>query len=128
MFPYDKATTVTDRSDQLSHEENASGILRCHYSTLALSLQYPVRIAQLLSGQEIISTMSYITIKFYAESPCAEKATPFLLKRVRHAVHTNYQNLELFASVMIKCNSNVPCANAILEDCGKYMSYTATLV
>ena len=129
MFPCDKAPAITDHSDQMSHEDRASNILRCHYSTLSQSLRYPVRIAQLLSGEEIISAMNYITVRYYAESPCeSEKATPFLLLRIRHAVHTYYKNLELFARVMIKCDSNIPYANAILKDCGKYMTYSVTLV
>ena len=48
--------------------------------------------------------------------------TFLLLKTVRHAVHTDYHNLEVFASVLLKFSS-VQCAKAILNDYGKYPTY-----
>ena len=55
-----------------------------------------------------------------ARSKSEENALFVLLQAVRHAVHTNYHNLEVFASVLLKQTSNVPCANAIIQDCREY--------
>ena len=64
--------------------------------------------------------MTSTNVKSTAESLSAEKALCLLLKAVRHAVHTNYHNLEVFASVLLKQTSNVKCGMAILKDYGKY--------
>ena len=61
-------------------------------------------------------------MKSAAWSSSERKATFILLKAVRHAVHTKYRNLEIFASVLLKFTNNVQCAktaNDILKDCGK---------
>lgn len=59
----------------------------------------------------------------------SEDITTFLLlKAIRHAVHDNYHNLEVFASVLVKLSSTVQCAKAILNDYGKYVTYIRTLL
>ena len=93
----------------------ASDILRCHYGTLSQCLKYPVRIAQLLHDEGVIPNE---VLKLCSQSE--ENALFVLLQAVRHAVHTNYHNLEVFASVLLKQTSNVPCANAIIQDCREY--------
>ena len=99
-----------------SHEDHASDILRCHYGTLSQSLQYPVRVAHDLYGEGVISNDILATIKYIAKSPSEGKALFVLLQAVRDAVHTSYHNLKLFASILLKQTSNVPCAKAIVQD------------
>ena len=129
MFPDDLITAsnvqevvMTGRSDQMSPEDHASDILRCHYGTLSRSLQYPIRVAQLLCGEGVVtqSTLSIMENEQWPQSE--EKAISVLLKAVRHAVHSNYHNLAVFASVLLKLSSNVPCAKAILIDYSKYIT------
>ena len=98
----------------------ASDILRCHYGTLSQSLQYPIRVAELLCGEGVISQTTLFNVKTTAKSHSKKEAAFLVLKAVRHAVHVNYHHLEVFANVLLKFTSNVPCANAILTDCGKY--------
>ena len=45
-----------------SLEDHASDILHCHYGTLSQSLQYPIRVAELLCGERFISetTLSFV--------------------------------------------------------------------
>ena len=86
----------------------ASDILRCHYGTLAQSLQYPISVAQLFNEEGIISDMTSANVKSTAESLSTEKALSLLLKAVRHTVHTNYHSLEIFASALLKQTGNVP--------------------
>ena len=100
-----------------SCEDHASDILRCHYGTLSQSLRYPVRVAQYLYEEGVITKTRLEIIEYTAKSG---KALFVLLQAVRHAVHTNYHNLEVFASVLLKQTSNVPCANAIIQDCREY--------
>ena len=92
----------------------ASDILRCHYGTLSQCLKCPVRVAQLLHNEGVIPNEVLGNIQD------EENAIGLLLQAVRHAVHTNYHNLEVFASVLLKQTSNVPCANAIIQDCREY--------
>ena len=98
----------------------ASDILRCHYGTLSQCLKYPVRVAQLLHDEGVISNEVLASIRDEARSKSEENALFVLLQGVRHAVHTNYHNLEVFASILLKQTSNVPCANAIIQDCREY--------
>ena len=97
----------------------ASDILRCHYGTLAQSLQYPLRVAQLLCGERVISKTTLAIMENEQWPQSEEKAISVLLRAVRHAVHTNYHNLVVFASVLLRNSSNVPCAKAILNDCSE---------
>ena len=131
-FPDDQTTVANVQevvmTSYSSHEDHASDILRCHYGTLSQSLQYPIRVAQLLCGEEVISQTTFSIVKASAQSFFEDKATFLLLRAVRHAVYTNYHNLEVFASVLLKFTSNVPCAIAILKDCGKCVVYTVTVI
>ena len=103
----------------MSHEDCASDILRCHYSTLTESLQRPITVAQQLQGEGIISEETLTFVESAARLSSEGKATFLLLKAVRHAVHTKYSNLEIFASVLLKFGNDVQCAKYILNDCGK---------
>ena len=127
-FPDDQTTVANVQevvmTSYSSHEDHASDILRCHYGTLSQSLQYPVRVAHYLCGEGVISETKFTTVKYTAESLSTNKALFMLLRAVRHAVHTNYHHLMIFASVLLKFTSNVPCANAILKDYGKYTGYS----
>ena len=98
----------------------ASDILRCHYGTLSQCLKCPVRVAQLLHNEGVISYKVLANIQDKLCSQSEENALFVLLQAVRHAVHTNYHNLEVFASVLLKHTSNVPCGNAIIQDCCEY--------
>lgn len=55
------------------------------------------------------------------QSMSEDLTTFLLLKTVRHAVHTDHHNLEVFASVLLHFENLVPCAKTILKDCGKCM-------
>ena len=125
-FPDDQMTVdnVSEVvNDQLTDEDRASDILRRHYGTLSQYFHCPVSVAQLLHGEKIISQRALSA----AQSSSEDEASFFVLKEVRDAVHDNYHNLVVFASVLLKFASSVPCANAILKDCGKYiMIYTDT--
>ena len=134
MYPDDQMITdivqelpQTVHSGQMSREDHASDILRCHYGTLSQSLQYPVRVAQYLYEEGVISKAIFFIVKYTAESHSTGKALFVLLRAVRHAIHTNYHHLMIFASVLLKFTSNVPCGNAILKDCGKYKGYCITV-
>ena len=134
MFPDDQmiADIVQDlpqtvHSDQMSYENCASDILRCHYGTLSQSLRYPVRVAHYLYGEGVITKTRLAIIKYTAKSLSTYKALFMLLGAVRHAVHTNYHHLMIFASVLLKFTSNVPCASAILKDCGKCIGCCMTV-
>ena len=124
-FSDDQTTSSTVQEVALtSHsscEDHASDILRCHYGTLSQSLQYPVRVAELLCVEKVISETALSFIKKKQHSRSEEKAIIVLLQAVRHAVHTNYHNLMIFASILLKFTSNVPCGEAVLKDCGKYV-------
>ena len=124
-FPDDQTTSDTVQevamTSHSSCEDHASDILRCHYGTLSQSLQYPVRVAHYLYGEGVITKTRLAIMKYTAKSLSTSKALFMLLGAVRHAVHTNYHHLMIFASVLLKFTSNVPCASAILEDCGKYI-------
>ena len=131
MFPDDQMTAdivqelpQTEHSDQMSYENCASDILRCHYGTLSQSLQYPVRVAQYLYGEGVISKAIFFIVKYTAESHSIGKASLVLLRAIRHAIHTNYHHLMIFASVLLKftsnallkmhCQNNMHCRNDIL--------------
>ena len=100
---------------QLTDEDHASDILRRHYGSLSQYFRCPVSVAQLLHGENVISKATLST----AQSLSKDEASFLVLKAVRHAVHTNYHNLVVFANVLLKFTSSVPCGNAILKDCGK---------
>ena len=113
---------MTGHSDQMSPEDHASDILRCHYGTLSQSLQYSLKVAQLLCGERVITRPTLAIMESEQWPQSEEKTLSVLLRAVRHAVHSNYHNLAIFASVLLKKSSNVPCANAILIDYSKYIT------
>ena len=104
-----------------SHEDHASDILRCHYGILSQSLQYPIRVAEMLCGEKVISKITLSTVKSIAESQSEAEALFVLLRAIRYAIHSNYSNLMIFASVLLKFTSNVACAKDLLKDYGKYI-------
>ena len=69
-FPDDQTTSnivqETPMTSHISHEDHASDILRCHYGTLSQSHQYPVRVAQNLWEEEVITKTRVEIIKYTA--------------------------------------------------------------
>lgn len=112
----------------MSPEDHARDILRFHYGTLSQSLQYPIRVVQLLYGEKVITNKTLNDVKTTTQSLSDKEAIFILLKAVRHAVRTNHHKLELFASVLLRFTRNVPCARAILKDCGEYTYFTLILL
>ena len=131
-FPDDQTTSSTVQevamTSHSSCEDHASDILCCHYGTLSQSFQYPIRVSERLHREGVISRITFNNVKTTAQSFSEEKAIFLLLKNVRHAVHTNYHNLVVFASVLLKFTSNVSCAKAILKDYGKCLIYIVLCV
>ena len=111
-----EVAAIKDHNDKMHHNDYASDILRCHYSTLSQSLQYPIKVARLLQREGVISQSTLNNVKTTAQFLSTEEATLLLLKSIRHAVHTNYYNLAIFASILLKHAHTVPCAKAILND------------
>ena len=99
-------------SDHLSHEDQASKIFCCHHASLSQSLQYPLRVAQLLCGESVIPETTVTNMEI-----CSQSVT-VLLKAIDNAVHTNYQNLRVFASVLQQFTDNILLGNAIMKDYG----------
>ena len=122
MFPEDKEIStalnepVTGHSTDISPEQCASDILRCHYATLSQSLHDPISIGWLLCDQDptIISEETLSSLEHSSQSQSVIKGV--LLKSLRHAVHINHHNLEVFASVLKRFTENVPLSNAIFND------------
>ena len=116
---------MTSHSDHLSDEDHASDILRHHYGTLSQCFHYSADIAQLLHREEVVSKTTLST----AQSLLKDEASFFLLKEIRHAVHTDYHKLKMFASVLLHFENQyiamqpnfILCANAILRDYSKCM-------
>ena len=102
----------------MNHEDHASDILRCHYGALSQSLQYPIRVAEVLCGERVISKATLSIIKNTAESHSEAEALFVLLRAIRRAVRSKYSNLLIFASVLLKLTSNVPCAKDVIKDYG----------
>ena len=102
----------------MNHEDHASDILRCHYGALSQSLQYPIRVAEMLFGERVISKATLSIIKNTAESHSEAEALFVLLRAIRRAVRSKYSNLLVFASVLLKLTSNVPCAKDVIKDYG----------
>ena len=106
---------VTYHSDHLSHEDQANTIFCCHHATLSQSLQYPFKVAQLLCGENVIPETVLTNMEI-----CSQSVT-VLLKSIDNAVHTNYQNLRVFASVLQRFTDNIQLGNAIMKDYGEDM-------
>ena len=108
-------TTIADVQEVVitshsSYEDHASDILCCHYGTLSQCLQYPVQVAELLHGEGVISDDT-LTI--------STQPLMSLLKAVRGAVHSNYQNLKVFASVLQRFTDNIQLGDVIMNDYSK---------
>ena len=99
-------------NDQMSHEDHASDILCYHYGFLSQSLYYPSYMTQILCGEKVISDETLKAVEDTEQSESERRTV--LLKAVRHAVHNNYHNLEVFASVLRIENAQV--ADLILND------------
>ena len=104
---------MTSYDKQMSHEDRASDILRCHYGTLSQSLQCPIQIAQFLYGEKIISEAEVVSME------TCNQSVMVLLKAVRYAVHTNYQNLKVFASVLQRFTDNIKLGDSIMKEYGE---------
>ena len=123
-FPEDKEMStapnepVTGHSTDISPEQCASDILRCHYTTLSQSLHDPISIGWLLCDQDptIISEETLSSLEHSSQSESVIKGV--LLKSLRCAVHINHHNLEVFASVLKRFTENIPLGNAIFNDYG----------
>ena len=73
----------------------------------------------MLCEERVISNATLSMVKSTAECQSETEALFVLLRAIRQAVHCNYSNLLVFASVLLKFTSNVPCAKDILKDYGK---------
>ena len=86
-FSNDQTTSSTVQevvmTSHSSHEDHASDILRCHYGTLSQSLRYPVRVAQYLYGEGVITKTRLAIIEYTAKSPSTRKALFVLLQAIR---------------------------------------------
>ena len=100
----------------MSRNDHASNILRCHYGTLSQSLQHPIRLARLLQKERVISQTVLNNVNNTVQFLSTEEATFVLLKSIRHAVHSNYHNLEVFARILVIYIHTVPCAKNILKE------------
>ena len=101
----------------MSREDCASDILRYHYGSLSQSLHYPSYVTQMLHQEEVLSEETLKTIKVIERSESERRTV--LLKAIRVAVHNNYHNLEVFASVLRNTNENSQVAGLILNDYSK---------
>ena len=111
----DNQTTVGKVQDvamtgYYSCEDHASDILCCHYDTLSLSLQYPIKVAQILCGEGVISDTA---LTMYSHPLMS------LLNAVRSSVHINYRNLKVFAIVLQRFTDNKQLGDIIMNDYGK---------
>ena len=112
----DSVQETVPKYDEMSKEDCASDILRCHYGSVSQSLQDPVSVARLLHGEKTISQDTLTSVESTRRSP-VEKRT-ILLTWVRGAVHTNYCSLWVFGSVLQNVTGNISLGRAILEDNG----------
>ena len=99
----------------MSCEDIASDILRNYYGALSQYLFHPIIVARHLFEVEIISDTSLAYIDASGQLQL-ERTT--LLKAIRHAVHVNHHNLEVFASVLKRITENVAFGDAIFNDYG----------
>ena len=102
----------------MSNEDCASEILQCHYGSLSQSLCEPVRVAQILRKEKVISDVTLITIECIEVIESAEQRT-VLLGAIRGAVLKKHTNLYVLAHVMQFFPQNSQLAMLILKDCGK---------
>ena len=112
-----KKETRPSENVLMSNEDCASEILRCHYGSLSQSLCEPVRVAQILQREKVISDVTLIRIESI-ELIGSEQRT-VLLSAIRGAVLKKYTNLYVLARVMQFFPQNSQLASLILKDCGK---------
>ena len=98
----------------MSREDCASDILRYHYGSLSHSLHSPSYVTQILHGEKVISEETLKAVEVIKRSESERRTV--LLKAIRHAVHNNYRNLEVFASVLRITSENARVAASILND------------
>ena len=101
----------------MSNEDRASEILQCHYGSLSQSLCEPVRVAQILQREKVISDVTLITIECIVLTESEQRTV--LLSAIRGAVLKKYTNLYVLARVMQFFPQNSQLANLILKNCGK---------
>ena len=109
-------------SNHLSHKDQANAIFCCHHASLSQSLQYPFKVAQLLCRENVIPEGALTNMEI-----CSQSVT-VLLKAIDNAVHTNYQNLRVFASVLQRFTGNIQLGNAIMKDYGQYIISIITIL
>ena len=116
MFPNDERNVAADPNDQISPENSASDILRCHYETLSKHLLHLINVAQLLCKEKVITdeTLSLVLDNGRSE---LDKRT-ILLRAIRHAIRMSNDNLAKFASVLNRFTENVQVGIAIFNDYG----------
>ena len=109
-------TLTRSVNHHMSCEGLASDILRYHYGSLSQSLHYPSFVAQMLYIERVISEENLKAVEV-VEQP--ESKRTVLLKAIRDAVHKDYHNLEVFASVLLITSENTQVAGLILNDYSK---------
>ena len=105
---------VVDDAD--SNEDRAYNILRKHYNTLAQSLTEVTDLARVLYSKEIISSETLADIVSTRESITDSKA--ILLRAVRHAIHDDHKNLEVFLAILLKIPETADIVDTMKEECG----------
>lgn len=98
---------VTDGKKNL-----ACDLLKKYYSDLCQLLTKPLNVAKILHTENIM-----LTLKFKKSSPSERRAA--VLKAVRHAVHDNYKNLELFVTVLQKFPETLKISHFIFHEYSK---------
>ena len=90
-----------------------------HYASLSQSLDDPVSVGWLLCDHDerILSEETLKNLESTGKSESESRIV--LLRAIRGAVHTNYQNLKVFASLLLRFQENVPLAVGILKDYSK---------
>ena len=104
---------TTGHNDQMNREDHASDILRCHYGALSQSLRCPIQVGQFLYGEKIISETEVVSME------TCNQSVMVLLKAVRYAVHTNYQNLKVFGIVLQRFTDNIELGESIIKEYGE---------
>ena len=118
--PYQNETRPSENV-LMSNEDCASEILRCHYGSLSQFLCEPVRVAQILQKEKVISDVTLMSIECIV--PIESEQRTVLLRAIRGAVLKKYTNLNVLARVMQFFPQNSQLATLILKDCGKCNRY-----
>ena len=116
MFTDDERNVATDPNDQISPENSASDILRCHYETLSQYLPHLINIAQLLCKEKVITDETLSLVLNNGRSELDKRTV--LLRAIRHAIHMSNDNLAVFASVLNRFTENVQVGISIFNDYG----------